>query len=140
MLGAKSIVFVETGKILPNEQVYSERVNWLVDKIQSEGLWRVPVTLDKSSYAVMDGHHRLEAARRLKLPCVPCLLLDYSEVSFVSTHESLAITPKMVGEYAKAGTLFPPKSTRHIFSNPLPTCNISLTIIKNTNDNGLHLS
>ncbi|NLU99019.1 hypothetical protein B6N13_13125 [Marinomonas sp. UCMA 3892] len=130
MLGAKPVTFVDLNLILPNEEVYDYRVDWLANKIEMEKLWRVPVTIDRDSFAIMDGHHRRAAAQRLNLKRIPCILLDYSEVELISTHSSMLVTPKVIKDFAKNRKFFPPKSTKHIFKSPLPTCNISLELLK----------
>ncbi|WP_445395829.1 hypothetical protein [Zobellella sp. An-6] len=130
MLCAKPITLVDIDAIRPNEEVYAEQVDWLVDKIADEKIWRIPLTLDKDSLSIMDGHHRRTAALRLQLKRIPCLLLDYHEVDFISTHPSMQVTPLLVREFSLQGRLFPPKSTRHVFYGPLPTCNISLSLLQ----------
>lgn len=130
MLGAKPVTFIDLGLILPNEEVYHDRVDWLASKIEMEKLWRVPVPIDRDSFAIMDGHHRRAAAQRLNLKRIPCILLDYSEVELISTHSSMLVTPQTVQDFARNRQTFPPKSTKHIFKSPLPTCNISLDLLK----------
>lgn len=130
MLGAKPVTFMDLDLILPNEEVYDDRVDWLANKIEIEKLWRIPISIDRDSFAIMDGHHRRAAAHKLNLKRIPCILLDYSEVELISTHSSMLITPQLVKEFSLSRELFPPKSTKHIFKSPLPTCNISLELLK----------
>ena len=125
----KSIHFLSPHDLKPNEEVLPERAVWLQKKVEQEQLWRVPITVDRQTNSIMDGHHRHLVACRLGLAKVPCILLDYDEVKFISTHPSRALTPKCVIEHANAGKRLPPKSTRHQFSRPLPNCNISLNLL-----------
>ncbi|WP_083330607.1 MULTISPECIES: ParB N-terminal domain-containing protein [Pseudoalteromonas] len=125
----KSIHFMSPQDLKPNEEVIPERVEWLQQKVLHEQIWRVPITVDRLSGSIMDGHHRHLVACRLGLAKVPCILLDYDEVEFISTHPSRALTPKCVIEHAQAGQRLPAKSTRHQFVRPLPNCNISLKLL-----------
>ncbi|SFI14874.1 ParB-like nuclease domain-containing protein [Collimonas sp. OK307] len=125
----QAIHFVRLDQIRPNEQHYPEHALFLADTILRERLWRVPVALERHSLAVMDGHHRLEAARRLKLALVPCLLLDYAQVEVSATRQGYVGTPREIVRRARSGELYPPKTTRHSFQSPPPTCSISLSFL-----------
>lgn len=125
----QTIHFVRLDQIRPNEQHYPEHALFLAHTILREQLWRVPVALERHSLAVMDGHHRLEAARRLKLAFVPCLLLDYAQVEVSATRQGYVVTPQEILRRATSGELYPPKTTRHNFPAPLPSCNISLSLL-----------
>jgi hypothetical protein len=125
----QSIHFIRLDQIRPNEQHYPEHALLLADTILREQYWRVPIALERHSLAVMDGHHRLEAARRLKLMLVPCLLLDYSQVEVSPTRQGYVVTPQEILRRAASGELYPPKTTRHNFPLPPPACNISLSLL-----------
>lgn len=64
MLCTEPLIFVDLDKMLPKEELYADRVDWLVSKIEVEKTWRVPVTLDRDSFAIMNGHHRTAAAQQ----------------------------------------------------------------------------
>jgi len=130
MLCSIPIHFVRIDLIRPNERHHAEHAATLADTIMREQLWRIPITLECNSLAVMDGHHRFEAARRLKLNYVPCLLLDYDQVEVIATRQGYVVTPEEIVRRARSGDLYPPKTTRHRFPSPLPACNISLWLLQ----------
>ncbi len=130
MLCSLPIHFVRIDLIRPNECHHAEHATTLADTIMREQLWRIPIMLERNSLAVMDGHHRFEAARRLKLNYVPCLLLDYDQVEVIATRQGYVVTPEEIVRRARSGDLYPPKTTRHRFSSPLPNCNISLWLLQ----------
>ncbi len=130
MLCSLPIDFVPVEQIRPNECHCPDHAVTLADTILREQLWRVPIALERTSLAVMDGHHRLEAARRLKLKYVPCLLLDYDRVKVDATHDGYTVNPREIIRRARAGELYPPKTTRHHFPSPLPICNISVPLLE----------
>jgi hypothetical protein len=79
---------------------------------------------------VMDGHHRLTVAHRLQLPLVPVILLDYSTVRVESWSPGQTITPACILAMARSGRKFPCKTTRHIFDQGLPNCNLPLDSLR----------
>ena len=139
MLCSIPIHFVRIDLIRPNERHHAEHAATLADTIMREQLWRIPITLERNSLAVMDGHHRFEAARRLKLNHVPCLLLDYAQVEVIATRQGYVVTPEEIVRRARSGDLYPPKTTRHRFPSPLPACNISLWLLQDQAASSLSL-
>ncbi|OMH33823.1 ParB N-terminal domain-containing protein [Motiliproteus sp. MSK22-1] len=126
MFSQLPLTLVPTGALNITEEYIPERVLWLVEKIRREKVWSTPVTLEKNSLAIMDGHHRAEAAKRLGLPFIPCLLLDYSQVEVQSRIDNVVVTPERIIQRAVKGVPYPAKTTQHIFPAKLPDCNISL--------------
>ena len=41
------------------------RANQLADAIRELGFWTVPIAIEHSALAIMDGHHRFNAAKLL---------------------------------------------------------------------------
>ncbi|MEY0935241.1 ParB N-terminal domain-containing protein [Providencia rettgeri] len=112
---------VNIEKIQITEEHIPERVEWLVEKIKSEALWRVPLLLEENSYAIMDGHHRFEVAKRLGLKRIPSVMLSYNSpsVKVVSWRDDFEINKKIVQDYIKQKKIFPHKTTKHIV-DPYP--------------------
>lgn len=129
MLCALPVHFVRSDAILPNECHYPEHAASLAETLRREQLWRIPIVLECNSLAVMDGHHRLQAALQLKLAYVPCLLLGYGDVEVIATREGYLVTPQEIVRRARAQDLYPPKTTRHRFPSALPTCNVSVCLL-----------
>lgn len=112
------IVLVPEEHLLAHEQTVEPRVAELVKLLQREKLVRLAIVADAASKVVLDGHHRLEALRRLKCRRIPVLLVDYHRPDIrVGTWRQGALPPTKdeVLLQARAGKLFPPKSTRHFF-------------------------
>lgn len=118
---AYELALVRVSKIIETEEHIPERVVWLLDKIQSEGVWRVPLVLDKQSYGIMDGHHRFNVALKLGLRNVPAIMISYndSRVKVESWRDDFVVNKQVVMEYITQKKKFPHKTTRHII-NPHP--------------------
>lgn len=112
--------------LIPTEEVDPDRVTELQACIFRADCWMVPITAEKDALFVMDGHHRLAVAHCLQLPLVPVILLDYSAVRVESWRPDVTITPACIFEMARSRGKFPSKTTRHIFDQSLPTCNLPL--------------
>jgi hypothetical protein len=124
------IQLIATELILPNEQHVEARLLEVIESISSSGRRIAPIVLEKGSFAVMDGHHRLAAARRLALSHVPCLMLDYSQVTVETRRVGYRVDADQIIQRARTRMLYPPKTTRHIFSHALPTCDVDLWTLK----------
>lgn len=126
------IVLIPVDRILPNEEHDVGRLVEVLDSIERTGRWTAPIVLERTSLAVMDGHHRLAAARALSFVRVPCVLLDYAAVKVESRRPGIDVDGAQIIARSRACTLYPPKTTRHVFSQPLPVCSIALDLLGET--------
>lgn len=108
-----------------------ERMLQLCDRIQASGVWTMPVCIERESHAVMDGHHRLEAAKRLGLARVPVYLLDYSQVTLTRWRDDIHVSVADILRRAYANDPYPKKTTRHLFPEELTRpCAIPLALLR----------
>ena len=98
------------------------RANQLADAIRELGFWTVPIAIEHSTLAIMDGHHRFNAAKLLNLSRVPCVLMDYekSGVTLQSWRSDWDVGVADIFLMVKTFKKFPIKTTRHLF-NPAIT-------------------
>lgn len=92
-----------------------KRVDWLVDKIRTEGMWTRPVALDEAHDLVLDGQHRMEAAKQLGLAWVPAVRYDYASVEVWSLRPAHQFDWRLVTERALADRPYPYKTVKHRF-------------------------
>lgn len=124
-----SIELISIDQILPNEEHDELRLLEVLASIEHSGRWTAPIVLERTSLAVMDGHHRLAAARRLCLSRVPCVLLDYLQVGVETRRPDFRVDGERIVARSRARALYPPKTTRHIFPQPLPVCSIEIGML-----------
>lgn len=112
---------VPIDKLLPHEEVEEENVAELVAELERTKVFSDPIWVARDSWVILNGHHRVEALRRLKAARVPVWLLDYDTdlVSLEPWRPGLPIPKSEVVRHAQAGHLFPPKTTRHGVRVPL---------------------
>jgi hypothetical protein len=118
------------GDLIHTEEVDAQRVLELEDQIVQSGYWKVPITVHKDALFVMDGHHRLTVAERLRLEVLPVLLLDYDSVQVEAWRPEETITPESIFAMVRSGRKFPCKTTRHIPSSPILECAIPLSDLR----------
>jgi hypothetical protein len=113
------------------EQVDDEKVRHLAMTIRRQGHWLVPVPIESRTGLVMDGNHRLQAARLLglrRLPCVP-LVYDDRRVSVRCWRSNVPFDVQRVMTIATRRELLPFKTTRHRFDPPLPQSHIPIALL-----------
>ncbi len=112
----------------PHELVDENWVGELAKEIVSSGIWSHPIIVDKKSNIVMDGHHRLEAAKKVQLNKIPCLLFDYdSDNTTVTDMKSgIPFDLSIIRRAADSNSKLPIKTTRHTFQSKINTVEISL--------------
>ncbi|MBW9064789.1 ParB N-terminal domain-containing protein [Rhizobium herbae] len=116
--------------LIPTEDVDVERVFELEDQIVQSGCWKVPITVHRDALFVMDGHHRLTVAKRLRLELLPVVLLDYDSVHVEAWRPGETITPESIFVMVRSGDKFPCKTTGHVFAHPIPECAIPLSDLR----------
>ena len=81
-----------------------------------------PIWVARGSSVILNGHHRVEALRRLGADRVAAWLLDYESelVHLERWHAGPPIAKDEVVRRAEEGRPFPPKTTRHRLLFDLP--------------------
>jgi hypothetical protein len=69
---------IDIEELKPHEEVIEEIVHSLAREMQTQGIVRDPLIVDKDDYVILDGMHRFDSLKRLKCRFVPCCLLDYN--------------------------------------------------------------
>lgn len=119
-------------KLIPTELLrhiegYSKkRVAWLVEKIKTEACWTKPLCISEDHYLVMDGQHRMEAAKILGLPYVPCVVFNYHAVEIWSLRDNYHVDHETVINRAIHDNIYPYKTVKHRFPSDIPALSIAL--------------
>jgi hypothetical protein len=115
-----------------HEQYVETRVAQLEHHFRVRGSIDYAIVADEATGTVIDGHHRLEALRRLRTAWAPAYLVDYADPR-ISVHTwregEKAPEKEEVVARAAAGDLFAPKSTRHDFIRQLDPVDVPLDVL-----------
>lgn len=126
-MSAAEIILVPVEELRHIEGFSAKRVDWLVNKIRTEGIWNKPLALDDEHGLVLDGQHRMEAAKRLQLRWVPAVRYRYADVETWSLRPNHSFDWQLVTFRALAGTPYPYKTVKHRFpGDGLPACHYLL--------------
>ena len=102
----------------PVEDHNEERVDWLSEKILSEGYWSKPLAIAKEHNLVMDGHHRLQSALKLRLIRVPCFIFSYKEINIYSLRDDIEVSREIIVKNFLDSKIFPYKTVKHELPTP----------------------
>ena len=106
-----------------HEKTDERAVRALVRALRSDRVFSEPIWVARGSYAVLNGHHRVEALRRLGARRIPAWVVDYESelVTLEPWRPGVAVAKSEVIRRARSGELYPPKTTRHKMTKALPT-------------------
>ena len=112
-----------------HEEYVDSRVREVMANFEARGAVDYAVVADAATGTVVDGHHRLEALKRLHARLVPAFLVDYKDPAIgirAWREEEAAPTKDDVLRHAAEGKLYPPKTTRHDFVRVLDPVDVPL--------------
>lgn len=132
------VLLVNLDRVLPTEEVNPDFVDILVAGMGVSGVWTHPLLLEERTFAILDGHHRFEAAKRIGLRSVPavCVSYDNPQVHLESWRPGKHFTPDDILNRARKGNLLPYKSTRHVTDFILPQVRVPISTLQNAKTHG----
>jgi len=110
------ICFIELKDLKEHEEIRPEYLEHLKNEILSDGILKMPIAVDKETYIILDGHHRLHALKKIGCKRIPVILFDYQspEIEVIPWREDEMITKEMIIQTALAGRRMPPKTSKHM--------------------------
>tara|TARA_B110000008_G_C16546438_1_gene394456 strand:- start:39 stop:431 length:393 start_codon:yes stop_codon:yes gene_type:complete len=122
---------VSLDELCETEEHNSIRTIQLANRIKDLKVWTVPIAIEYSTYGIMDGHHRFNAAKLLNFTRVPCVLLDYKKgrVKLTSWRADWEANVEDIFIKIKQSKKFPYKTTRHIFDPQIEEINVSISLL-----------
>ncbi|WP_440060290.1 ParB N-terminal domain-containing protein [Thermogladius sp. 4427co] len=76
-----SLSIEEVERLHIHEEIIPRILDWLTEKIYRDRVFKDPVIVDERTLVVLDGMHRVAAAKRLGLKYIPVCLVDYENPS-----------------------------------------------------------
>jgi len=124
----ENIKIVRTDKLRPHEEVDQERVEEVARCIQNIGL-QYPVVADRKTNIILDGHHRYNAFRKMKIKDIPVYYIDYEDKQIIiDSWTGNKITKEDVIKKVDSGGLFPQKTTKHMLLTEKGLAHISISL------------
>jgi len=122
MTGGAEFALLPLAHLKGHEQIEETNLTELVAHIRRSRILSEPIWVARGSYVILNGHHRVEALRRIGADRVAAWIIDY-ESDLVHVERWQAGPPISKGEVvrrAEEGRPFPPKTTRHRLLIDLP--------------------
>ena len=132
---SSDVELVEISWLKAHEEIQEKKVIELYDMTLRWGGYTKPLLVDNETGAILDGHHRFEVGKKLKLKYIPAILTDYlndKEISVTTWPNSKFknIKKEEIINMALSGNLYPPKTSKHSLSEYLPPIMIKLEDLK----------
>lgn len=71
----------EVSRLYIHEEIIPRILDWLVEKIKKDGVFKDPIIVDEKTRVVLDGMHRVAAVKELGFKYIPVCLVDYDSPS-----------------------------------------------------------
>jgi hypothetical protein len=126
------IVLVHNYTLKPHEQVDEAHVQELATIMTLNGYVPHPVTVDRNTRVILDGHHRVKALEKLGLLLVPVYFVDYTsdEITVEPWREGEVVTKETVIQAGLTGNLLPIKSSKNYIPNKPTNVYVPLELLK----------
>jgi L-serine kinase (ADP) len=111
-----------------HEEHEPEKVDELIAEIQRTGVFHDPIWVARGTWVILNGHHRVEALRKLGMKRIPAWIFDYEgdHVDLDRWSPGPPIEKSEVVHRAHQRRPFPPKTTRHRLRVELPPKTVPL--------------
>ena len=112
----KEVVIFEIEELREHEEIRPDYLEALKNEIQLDGILKMPICIDKNTCIILDGHHRLQALKRLGCKKIPCVLVDYQspDIKVIAWREGETLTKEKIIDTALSGKRMPSKTSRHM--------------------------
>jgi hypothetical protein len=109
-------VFIRIEELKEHEEVRPAYLEELKNEIVSDGILKMPIAVDRKTYIILDGHHRLHALKKIGCNKIPVILVDYQspEIEVIPWREGETITKEMIIHTALTGKRMAPKTSKHM--------------------------
>jgi hypothetical protein len=111
------IALVPLTVLKPHEQDIPERVEALMRSLVEDGVQIKPILVDSKTLVILDGHHRVEALKRMGARYVAAVIVDYDDdecIAVGSWREGWNVTKELVRRTGVEGKRLPPRTSRHM--------------------------
>jgi len=111
-----NIVYLKIEELKEHEEIRPDYCEALKNEILTDGILKMPIAIDKNTYIILDGHHRLQALKRIGCTRIPCVLVDYQspQIKVIPWREGEHITKEIVIETALSGRKMASKTSKHM--------------------------
>ena len=125
-----NIDLISINLLKPIEDCIKERADMLYHDISKNDVWTKPIIVEKDNFLILDGHHRFNVAKKMKLKNIPVVFIKYSDVDLWSLRKDEFVDIKTVISRANKKDIYPNKTVKHVFPFTVPNCKIKISKLK----------
>ena len=119
----------------PHEEVKPRNVDKLHEMTLRWSAYTKPLLVDGETGTILDGHHRYHVGMRIGLSRLPVIKVDYLgnegiELDLWPASALGSLTKQQVIDMALSENVYPPKTSRHRFSDHLPPIAVPLDLLR----------
>lgn len=81
---AGNFKLVEISRLRHHECVREDRTKWMMGSLKGNEYFGPPIVVEKNSYVILEGHHRVNSLKRMGYRKVPAVLVDYGKIGVKS--------------------------------------------------------
>ena len=110
------VVFTYIKDLKEHEEVDEQEVKNIVSKIESRGVIRKPIIVDKKTNLILDGHCRFNALKRLGCLKIPVIYVDLMspDIMVEAWRKGEKISKNDLIKAISNGIKMPPKTSKHM--------------------------
>ncbi len=110
------LVLIRIDKLNDHEEVDPFHLQSLRAEIESDGILKMPIVVDRHTNTIIDGHHRRYALDQLNCKRIPAIFINYDSCKVVAAawREGEEVTKESVLNASLSGRRLPPKTTKHL--------------------------
>ena len=129
------VELVPIGWLKPHEEVKPRNVDTLHEMTLRWSAYTKPLLVDGETGTILDGHHRYHVGMRIGLSRLPVIKVDYLadggiELDLWPASKLESLTKQQVIDMALSENVYPPKTSRHRFSDHLPPIAVPLDLLR----------
>jgi len=111
-----SVELVELNRLKFHEGVNSADLRELEKEIESDGILKFAIAVDKKGNIILDGHHRVAALKELGCAKIPVIFVDYSspDIEVQNQRNGTRLTKEEIIEAGLGLKKLPPKTSKHM--------------------------
>lgn len=111
-----SPVLVELERLREHEGVSPKYLEKLKKEIESDGILKLAIAVDKNTNVILDGHHRFNALKKLGCKKIPVVFVDYAspDIAVKNGKTNKELAKNVIIQAALTQKKLPPKATHHV--------------------------
>lgn len=110
------VVFFKIEELKEHEEIRPDYLEALKNEILADGILKMPICIDKKTCIILDGHHRLQALKKIGCKKIPVVMVDYQSpaIKVIPWREGEMITKEKIIDTALSGKRMPSKTSKHM--------------------------